>query len=223
MPFIYSLHCPETRKPRYVGKCTNVKQRLAAHIAKAKGGHTNHHCAHWIRTLLDRGLRPTIHIVEEIPAGGDWQSAEAAAIKRFRDEGHDLTNLTGGGDGFADLPKDVLLRRGKSRSKWLADPVNKAKHLATCGASHSRPDAKENHSAGAKSAWADPVKREKMLAGMRTPEALARRSEASKRRQADPEFAARHREIMKRISSEPEGRERMRKARDIRWSQKAEA
>jgi hypothetical protein len=223
MIYIYALICPVADRIRYVGKCKNLAKRLGAHISKAKGGHTNHHCAHWIRSLTREGEKPRIVALRELPDNADWQSAEIEEIAKLRASGADLTNSTGGGDGFHHLNAEFLKRRGQTRSKNLSQPEVKARFLATVGASHATPEAKVNHRAGAKLAWADPIKREKMLASMRTPEALARRAEATRRRNADPEFAARHRETMKRISSEPEGRERMRKARDIRWSQKAEA
>lgn len=218
MIYIYSLNCPETGNPRYIGKCTNPKNRLAAHLSKAKGHHTNHHCANWIRSLLSRGLVPTLRIIVELPPSGDWRSAETQAIAEYKAGGFDLTNGTSGGDGLPDLSPEVLKARGRKRSAQMRTPEGRAKLLATAGASHSRPDARKNHSSGAKSAWADPVKRDKMLAAMRTPEAVARRAEATRRRNADPEFAVRHRAKMKRISAEPEGRERMRRAREIRWS-----
>lgn len=215
MIYIYALVCPNTERIRYVGKCKDIKSRLSAHVSKAKGEHTKHHCAHWIRSLIQQGLRPRIVVLKELPDGSHWQAAEIEEISRQRALGNDLTNATSGGDGFPDLDKETLRKRTLSRMLWLER--NKEQFLATLAASHARPDARESHRQGAKSAWSDPVKRENMLAAMRTPEALARRAEATKRRNANPEFATRHRETMKRISAEPEGRERMKKARDIRW------
>lgn len=218
MIYIYVLFCPETGEPRYVGKCKNLKFRLSAHLSKAKGHHTDHHCANWIRALLRNGLKPVIQAVEELDDNADWQAAEIAAIAKFREAGHDLTNGTAGGEGFLYLDPAMLKRRGQTRSRNLSDPEVKAKFLATVGASHSRPDVRENHSHGAKSAWADPIKREKMLASMRTPEALARRAEATRRRYADPEALAKHSENMKRALSEPETRKRMKLGAERRWN-----
>lgn len=217
MIYIYALSCPESGAIRYIGKCKNLKSRLGAHLSKAKGFRTNHHSALWIRSLLNRGLKPIIAAVEVLNDDDDWQAAASAAIRKFRDEGCDLTNLTGGGDGFHDVHPEVLKKRGRSRSAYLADPANKARHLATAGASHSRPDARMNHSAGAKSAWRDPVKRAMMIEGMSTPEAIARRAAATKRRNSDPEFAERHRKTMKERAADPAWRERLKRARDIRW------
>jgi predicted GIY-YIG superfamily endonuclease len=74
--FIYALVCPITGGTRYIGKTQIPDRRLNAHIAKARTGQTNHHCARWIRQLLAKDLRPTFEIIFEVPQDEEWQKHE---------------------------------------------------------------------------------------------------------------------------------------------------
>ncbi|SRR6266550_228766 len=94
--FIYTLADPVTRMVRYVGKSDNPHSRLDMHISDART--KGHYCANWIRSLLQKNLRPIIEIVDEV-IRSEWQAAEAAYIIFYRDEGNDLVNWTPGGDG----------------------------------------------------------------------------------------------------------------------------
>lgn len=220
MIYIYSLNCPSSGNPRYIGKCVDPVNRLRVHIYKARSNETKSHCANWIRSLLSKGLKPTINVLKKLPDGGDWQTAEAETISEYRRLGHDLTNATSGGDGFPNLTPDVIAKRSSTQSEKLRSPEVKAKILGPAMASHARPEVRANHSRGASSAWADPVKRQKMLDAMRTPEALARRREATMRRNANPEFAAKHRAKMKSLASDPKIVANMARARAARWERK---
>lgn len=218
MVYIYALRDPESGSIRYIGKTKHIETRLAAHISKAKGHHTDHHCAHWVRSLLAKGLQPELVIVKELAVDEDWKRAEAAAIVAFRSAGHDLTNLTGGGDGFHDCPPDVLKRRGESRRKTLSDPVKRAEFVERLSASKQHPDVRRKQSDSAKALWASEESRSRMLAGMRKAEAVTRRSEATRRRMRDPESASQHRDTMNMLFQEPGRREQLDAARNSRWS-----
>lgn len=218
MIYIYALRCPETGVTRYIGKTTTPETRLKGHVLKAQSGRTNHHCAHWIRSLLAKGLRPEMVVVDQVPDGGDWKAAESKAIQAHRLVGCDLTNLTGGGEGFHDCPKELLIRRGLTRSKTLRDPVKRAEFIDRLNTSRNTSAVKAKQSRGVASAWKDPVKRARLLAGMRTPEAVARRAAATTRRMTDPEIAARHKAQVKERFQIPEHINQLNKARAIRWS-----
>jgi hypothetical protein len=217
--YIYALCCPETGATRYIGKTKNIKTRLMAHISKAKTAVTNHHCAHWIRALLAKGLQPEIVVVAEIPLGGDWQSIEAEAIKTYRAAGYDLTNSTGGGDGFHDCSPELLKRRGQSRSLTLSDPIKRAAFATVTAAARANRTVRSKQSAGVKAAWQDHNKKARMLDGMHATEARSRRSEATRRRMHDPDIAKDHAAKMKALFRDPARRAQLLKAGAKRWAQ----
>jgi hypothetical protein len=93
--FIYSLNCPITGNPRYVGKADNPEERYAWHLRHTSEGT---HKSNWIRSLLPDGLLPELEILCEVPVSC-WQGHEARFISQFRAIGFDLTNSTDGGDG----------------------------------------------------------------------------------------------------------------------------
>lgn len=96
--FIYVLKDPETGLIRYVGKSNSPKTRLRRHLmdGRCKNGHR----ALWIKSLAERGIKPALEIVDEVSMS-EWQSAEAAYIEFFREQGCDLVNNTFGGDGVS--------------------------------------------------------------------------------------------------------------------------
>ena len=92
---IYALR--ENGFVRYVGKTRNALEwRLADHLKGAiAGGRTYKYC--WIRSMLKRGLAPTITLLEV--ANGDGNVEERKWIAYFKGYGIKLTNVTDGGDG----------------------------------------------------------------------------------------------------------------------------
>lgn len=86
-----------------------LAERVRGHVwvARRAGRKTRVHC--WLRSLLHRGLCPTVHVLETIAEGGDWEAAERTWIGHFRQRGDDLTNITGGGDtgclGYRHTPE----------------------------------------------------------------------------------------------------------------------
>lgn len=173
MIYIYALRCPIADAIRYIGKTKDPRQRLAVHLSKSKK-QLDHHCARWIRGLVEQGLTPTLEILRTLGDGADWQGAEQECITAHLASGHLLVNSTGGGDGFHNVPADVLRKRGESRRKTLSAPERHAEFVGRMNASRNNPNTRAAQSAGVKAAWADPHKREKMLAGL-TPEGKRRR------------------------------------------------
>lgn len=99
--FIYALNDPETGECRYVGKADDPHDRLfgdSGHLYDSKN--KTHHCANWIRSLVTRGLRPLLEILQEVPKT-EWELWERAWIKASRKIGMDLTNCTDGGEGLS--------------------------------------------------------------------------------------------------------------------------
>lgn len=94
--FIYSLNCPITGSPRYVGKSASPKKRFSKHLLRSKK--ETHHRANWIRFLAAQNLKPRLEILDEV-LESEWQQWEVAYIEFFREQGCDLVNGTVGGDG----------------------------------------------------------------------------------------------------------------------------
>jgi group I intron endonuclease len=91
--YIYTLTDPITNEIRYVGKTNNLVRRLNAHIKRSK---TNkYHSARWINSLIDKGFKPVISIIEECTEK-NWEEREIYWIGYYR-ELFDLTNILGGG------------------------------------------------------------------------------------------------------------------------------
>lgn len=223
MPVVlYVLSCPLSGDPkfvpppRYVGKSKNLGGRIRAHISKARAGATDHHCARWIRSLLAVGLKPVVSVVDELPDDADWQAAERDLIRKMRAAGHDLTNMTGGGDGFHNVADEVLAKRGASLKRYIA--ANREKFLDAIHRGHSAPEALENYRVASTRAWADPETRERFIAGMNATDALQRRASASKKRFDDPVFAEGHRVRLSAIWNEPGRQEEQRQRSLAAWA-----
>lgn len=96
--FIYGLNDPETGECRYIGKADDPHKRLFGCGGHLKRCHKKHHCACWIKSLVNRGLRPLLEVLQEVPVL-EWELWERAWISASRKIGMDLTNVTDGGDG----------------------------------------------------------------------------------------------------------------------------
>lgn len=97
---IYALTYPGTDRVRYVGKTVrSPRKRHNEHIMDAmrKARLPVHR---WIRSLYERGSWSCLWHLERVPESEDWAARERHWIKKFREEGHDLLNLTDGGEGL---------------------------------------------------------------------------------------------------------------------------
>lgn len=82
--YIYILIDPRTNTPEYVGKANILKHRLTGHINKTntKKGKLNKKEA-WIKSLLNKGIRPIIESIDEIPIN-EWEFWESHYISLFK-------------------------------------------------------------------------------------------------------------------------------------------
>lgn len=94
--FIYSLSDPDTKKVRYIGKSNEPERRFLRHLKDAHKKTSHKAC--WIFSLQERGKRPVLAILREVPSD-DWQLWETEYISVFRECGDDLTNIADGGEG----------------------------------------------------------------------------------------------------------------------------
>jgi predicted GIY-YIG superfamily endonuclease len=91
--YIYALTDPETNEPRYVGRSKNLKRRLYEHH-QTKRLKTKTHKNNWIKSLIDRGLKAKIVILEECN-DTNWSEREKYWVANIPN----LTNTTEGGEG----------------------------------------------------------------------------------------------------------------------------
>lgn len=91
--YIYALKDPETKQIRYIGRTKYPKQRLSEHhqIKRLKTK-THHNC--WILSLLSRGVKAEIEILETCDEN-NWSEREKYWIANTSN----LTNTTAGGEG----------------------------------------------------------------------------------------------------------------------------
>ena len=88
---------------RYIG-ITKQKllYRLSGHLASCKQAFKNEKSRHyrhcWIKSLLDREIKPTISLIAEFNSSEEAKQAEINTIKLYKN----LVNGTAGGDGVRD-------------------------------------------------------------------------------------------------------------------------
>lgn len=102
--FIYALKEPDTGEIRYIGKAMDPIFRLNRHIFRAAKNIEGNHKNCWIRSLLAKGMKPCLEIIDE--AGLDtWPSVEAAYIQFYKESECNLVNSTNGGEGVEMTPE----------------------------------------------------------------------------------------------------------------------
>lgn len=110
---IYKLIEPETNIVKYIG-CTTSKlnERLSQHIYDSKT--KNSFKSVWIKSLLEKGLKPKIELIETC-IEENWIQKEQYYINFYY---KDLTNFTKGGDGMI-LSRQISSIRNSSEKKFV--------------------------------------------------------------------------------------------------------
>ena len=75
---------------------------------------SNCHRSHWIQQMRSLGLKPEMHILEEIEEDAEWESVERQWIAYGKSQGWNLTNNTDGGDGVTGLPEETRKRMAQT-------------------------------------------------------------------------------------------------------------
>lgn len=139
--YIYGLVDPDTQQVRYIGKSTNPKRRLYAHLSPTELSGDCYR-TRWLRRLVNEGKRPSLLCVATVPADA-WEDAERYWIEHYRKLGAPLTNTNPGGEG---LPKgfqhddDTKARMSHSRTGHGTTEATRKK-IADSLRGRSRPDA----------------------------------------------------------------------------------
>lgn len=86
---IYSLNCPLSNDVKYVGKTkSDLSIRLSAHLSNPD---SNIQKTMWIKSLKDKGLKPTINLLEVVN-DSEWEAKEIWWIEYHLENGHELLN-----------------------------------------------------------------------------------------------------------------------------------
>lgn len=94
--YIYTLSDPITGNIRYIGKTNNLRYRIGRHVFDSIKDTKTHKRA-WIKSLLDKGLKPNIEILD-IVLKSEWEFWEKFYINLFKIWGFNLLNLSEGGE-----------------------------------------------------------------------------------------------------------------------------
>lgn len=93
---VYGLTDPRTGEVRYIGKSTKGLKRPQEHGRKGRG---NGKCKNWVASILKIGLKCGIEVLECCETLDELSAAEVRWIKKGRESGWRLTNMTDGGEG----------------------------------------------------------------------------------------------------------------------------
>lgn len=128
MFYVYYHRDPTTNEIRYVGKGSGRRAKQLS----------NRHARHkqWLSKLKSEGLKPIVQILEHFESEEDAYIREKELIKKEREGGADLCNVTEGGEGAAGLVGHLNPMYGKKRPdfvRWMKnnpDRLNDNKRTA---------------------------------------------------------------------------------------------
>lgn len=118
---IYTLS--DSKGIRYVGQTKNMKNRFNKHIFEAKkDGGKNKRCS-WIKSVLNKGLKPKMELIDEVPFD-EWAFWEKYWISQIKSWGFNLVNMTEGGEGSYGLVVTDKTKKKMSEAKKGRTPKN---------------------------------------------------------------------------------------------------
>ena len=114
---IYMLSDPDSPEViRYVGKTAgNIRRRLNDHVLRSRHGRNHREC--WIRSLIVRGCKPVITIIDSALSEAELNQLERLYIIVLRMLGTDLVNATDGGDGSSGFKHSREARAAMSKTR----------------------------------------------------------------------------------------------------------
>ncbi len=98
--YTYTLNEPDTGDVRYVGKTDKPKRRLQEHM-RPSSLRAMTYKNNWIKSLMQRGLRPTMAVLHVHPTNALAALEEIRLIEYYLSIGCHLVNATRGGDGIS--------------------------------------------------------------------------------------------------------------------------
>ncbi len=129
---IYTLNHPMTNEVRYVGQtCQSLISRLNKHLYRLTKSDKSHK-VNWIKSLLKEGLEPKIVLIIDGLTKEECNRLEKEYIKKYRESGISLTNMTDGGEGSfgfkhsEDTIKLLTELRNKNNTKEHRELLSKS-------------------------------------------------------------------------------------------------
>ena len=110
--YIYTLIDPRDHSIRYVGKTIHPRNRLSGHITETRT--SDHYKSRWIRSLLNRNLKPIFNIVKICPLS-EFVIYETEYIKLYQSD--KLTNSDETGQGATNRKREIVEESAKKQSK----------------------------------------------------------------------------------------------------------
>lgn len=111
---MYALCCPESGDVRYIGKAKDSGKRFVKHLADARRRKTPVYC--WISSLAKRGMRPSMHVIEDSVPSDVWEDVEIRLIAEARARGDRILNVADGGNA-PFCPRETRSVNGKKTSR----------------------------------------------------------------------------------------------------------
>ena len=111
MACIYVLYAESSPAVvRYIGRtrADTPDKRFKMHIKNASDDARKTHVYNWIRSVLSSGGTVCVRSIELIENYEESADREKHWIAFYREQGHDLTNLTDGGEGTVGLRREYL-------------------------------------------------------------------------------------------------------------------
>ncbi len=116
---IYFLGDPVLHEFRYVGQTSQDPEiRLRKHLSDSKQAKfSGLYVYRWINSLFRQGLQPQLSVIMEIETKEEANILEKYWIKKLREIGCPLTNLTDGGEGMVGYVTSEETRKKQSEAR----------------------------------------------------------------------------------------------------------
>jgi hypothetical protein len=131
--FIYLLTDPRNNEAVYIGKTTEPTTRLRNHIKRPCSGQMTRFIA-----SLPSGVFPKMEVIESCDHV-NWEQREKFWIRKFRELGANLLNVSSGGNGFSEITESTRAALSKAAlgRKPSAEAIEKSR-LANTGRKRSK-------------------------------------------------------------------------------------
>jgi hypothetical protein len=141
--FIYGLVDPISKKLRYVGQTRRGFKRIREHWrASVLSKEARTHKTRWIKSLVVKGLTPSVVVFQEFEDDSWLNEAEVLWLRYLKSCGHPLTNLTEGGGGIVgwhhseSTKKKISNAHMGTKKPWVGRSLvgipKSAEHAAKC-------------------------------------------------------------------------------------------
>lgn len=145
---IYTLDDPITGEVKYVGKTERtLNKRYNEHLSSADTNKARSKVTCWIKSLLNKGLKPTITLIDIV--NSDWVFWEQHYISLYRSFGFNLKNSSIGGEGSCGFRHTEEYKKALGL-RMLGNTINKGRKQSqeTCQAKSLATKGRVSHRKG---------------------------------------------------------------------------